>query len=558
VRLPCSAAKPVAVDLKTAQICGIAGFNDKAVDMINNMLIQLVTHHGYDDVKIVILAREKAIRKWGWIRFLPHVWNDEFSFRYLLCGGDMAGNALSEIFSVLKEREKRSSDGDGWSGGAHYVFIVEDPAVLEGAQIRRFVYEPNIKIGVTAIFAAEQMSFLPSGCGTIINLREKSADKTDRVNNDKTTFIPDSTVLSGLDMAARKIASLRIRSIVSNYALPKSVTLTQLLKEAELNKTEDLTKLDVMGFWQKNRTYNGMSVPIGIGISSMGFGVFELDLHETGHGPHGLVAGTTGSGKSELLQSIIISLAINYHPHDVTFVLIDYKGGGMADVFKGMPHLAGVITNLSGRQTMRALLSIKGEILRRQTVFALYSVNNIDKYQRLYYRGENPEMLPISHLVLIADEFAELKQDQPEFMKELVSAARVGRSLGIHLILATQKPDGVVDDQIWSNSKFKICLKVQTENDSNGVLKKPDAAYIKLPGRAYLQVGNDEIYEMFQSAYSGADYLPEKNRIKENKNKNISVLSLDGKPTRIYPRAGDEKQVEERRNPTCFSSPARG
>lgn len=128
-------------------------------------------------------------------------------------------------------------------------------------------------------------------------------------------------------------------------------------------------------------------------------------------------------------------------------------------------------------------------------------VNHIDKYIRKYKAGEVSEPLP--HLIIIVDEFAELKAEQPEFMKELISAARIGRSLGVHLILATQKPAGQVNEQIWSNSRFKLCLKVQSKEDSNEVLKSPLAAEIKEPGRAYLQVGNNEIFELFQSAYSG-------------------------------------------------------
>ena len=130
--------------------------------------------------------------------------------------------------------------------------------------------------------------------------------------------------------------------------------------------------------------------------------------------------------------------------------------------------------------------------------------NHINGYNKLFKLGKVEEPLP--HLFLISDEFAELKKEQPEFMAELVSAARIGRSLGIHLILATQKPSGVVDDQIWTNSKFKLCLKVQNEGDSKEMLKTPDAAFITQAGRAYLQVGNNEIYEMFQSAWSGASY----------------------------------------------------
>lgn len=196
------------------------------------------------------------------------------------------------------------------------------------------------------------------------------------------------------------------------------------------------------------------------------------------------------------------------------------------------------------------MLSIKSELLRRQKIFSEYDVNNIDKYQKLYYSGNNKEHMPaIPHLIMIADEFAELKQDQPDFMKELVSATRVGRSLGVHLILATQKPAGVVDDQIWSNSKFKICLKVQDEADSKDVIKRPDASMIKEPGRAFIQVGNDEIFELFQSAYSGADYDPEDEMLKdENKAKRIYRVYLNGKTEKIYPL--EEEKIAKKELPS--------
>lgn len=238
--------------------------------------------------------------------------------------------------------------------------------------------------------------------------------------------------------------------------------------------------------------------------------IVQLNLHEKAHGPHGLVAGTTGSGKSEIIQSYILSLAVNFHPHDVAFLLIDYKGGGMANLFRDLPHLLGTITNLDGAQSMRALTSIKAELKRRQRLFSEYDVNHINQYQKKYKLGEVPEPMP--HLFLISDEFAELKQNQPDFMAELVSTARIGRSLGIHLILATQKPSGVVNDQIWSNSRFKLALKVADRADSQEMLRTPDAADITQSGRAYLQVGNNEVYELFQSAWSGAEYQPEKDK----------------------------------------------
>lgn len=176
----------------------------------------------------------------------------------------------------------------------------------------------------------------------------------------------------------------------------------------------------------------------------------------------------------------------------------------MANAFQGLPHLVGTITNLGGNQINRALASIKSELLRRQRLFSDAGVTSIDNYIILYRNKE--VSLPLPHLIIVVDEFAELKSDQPEFMKELVSAARVGRSLGIHLILATQKPSGVVDEQIWSNSRFKLCLKVQTPSDSQEMLKRPEAAEIKEKGRGYLQVGNNEVFTLFQSSWSGAPY----------------------------------------------------
>jgi S-DNA-T family DNA segregation ATPase FtsK/SpoIIIE len=278
-----------------------------------------------------------------------------------------------------------------------------------------------------------------------------------------------------------------------------------------------------------------MAAPLG--VKSGGETVY-LDLHEKYHGPHGLVAGTTGSGKSEILQSYILSMATLFHPYEVGFIIIDFKGGGMVNQFRNLPHLNGAITNIDDGEIERSLSSIKAELKKRQRLFAEQDVNHIDDYIKLYKQGVAKTPLP--HLILIVDEFAELKSEQPEFMKELISTARIGRSLGVHLILATQKPAGVVNDQIWSNSKFKLCLKVQNKNDSNEVLKSPLAAEIREPGRAYLQVGNNEIFQLFQSAYSGA---PIPNTALENRKAfKLSKVNLYGAREVIFEQ---KKQVDD-------------
>ncbi|TCK90650.1 S-DNA-T family DNA segregation ATPase FtsK/SpoIIIE [Natranaerovirga hydrolytica] len=523
---------PILVNLIESEICGVAGEKEKTVDIIKLMLIQLITHHGYDDVKIVVLSSEEELQQWNWLKFLPHIWSEDFSTRYLLCGKAIAHQTLANLENILKQREKNNMERMALP---HYVFIIEDPSLLENEQISKYLYNGQSNLGVSSIFMAPNAAYLPMNCRSIISFQGKGVEIADRVTGEKNIFTIDTIEDTNLDVASRTLASLRIKNTSSNFTLPKSITLFEMIKSKKISDCNVINK------WHNNKTYKGLSVPIG---AKAGGSLFHLDMHETGCGPHGLVAGTTGSGKSELLQTIIISLAINYHPHDVVFVLIDYKGGGMADVFKGMPHLVGTITNLGGNQTTRALLSIKSELLRRQRIFSEYEVNNIDKYQKLYHNNKDGKKMPaIPHLIMIADEFAELKQDQPEFMKELVSTARVGRSLGVHLILATQKPAGVVDEQIWSNSKFKICLKVQDETDSKDVIKRPDAAMIKEPGRAYIQVGNDEIFELFQSAYSGADYDPDGDKKKDQKTtKRIYKIGLNGKSEQIYPLE-EEKNI---------------
>ena len=211
-------------------------------------------------------------------------------------------------------------------------------------------------------------------------------------------------------------------------------------------------------------------------------------------------------------------MCVNYSPNEVQFVLIDYKGGGLAGAFENrdkgtkIPHLVGTITNLDTSEMNRTLVSIRSELKRRQKKFnetreALgESTIDIYKYQKHYRDGLVSE--PIAHLFIISDEFAELKAQQPDFMDELISTARIGRSLGVHLILATQKPSGVVDDQIWSNTRFRVCLKVQSVSDSQEMLRREEAASIKETGRFYLQVGYDEVFEIGQSAWTGAKYFP--------------------------------------------------
>ena len=313
----------------------------------------------------------------------------------------------------------------------------------------------------------------------------------------------------------------------------------------EMHGVGKVEQLNVLNRWNMNDPTVSLRAEIGVDNQE---DIMYLDLHEKAHGPHGLIAGTTGSGKSEFIITYILSMCINYSPDDISFILIDYKGGGLALAFENnnfvLPHLAGTITNLDKAEMDRTLVSIDSEAKRRQQLFneardiTGESTMDIYKYQRLYKEGKLKE--PVSHLFIICDEFAELKAQQPDFMDNLISIARIGRSLGVHLILATQKPSGVVNDQIWSNTRFRVCLKVQDESDSKEMLKKPDAAHIMQAGRYYLQVGYDEVYALGQSGYTGAKYFPS-DKIVKQVDKSINFINDFGQPIKSIQASGGPK-----------------
>ncbi|MEN1967623.1 type VII secretion protein EssC [Lentibacillus sp. N15] len=484
---------------------GYIGQRELVLEQLQLLVMQIALFQSYHDVQFITIFPEEEKADWGWMRWLPHASLQDLNVRGFVYHERSRDQVLHSMYQVLKERrlvlDEKSNQNEITYFSPHYVVLITDEKLILDHTIMEFFNEDPSELGVSLVFVQDVMQSLPEHVKTVIDIRDAKTgniilEEGELVNRG---FVPDHFPAGfNKEDVSRALAPLNHLQSLKN-SIPESVTFL------EMYGVEKVEQLGLAQRWEQNETYKTMAVPLGLRGKD---DIVQLNLHEKAHGPHGLVAGTTGSGKSEIIQSYIISLAVNFHPYEVSFLLIDYKGGGMANLFRNMPHLLGTITNLDRAQSMRALASIKAELQKRQRLFGEHDVNHINQYQKLYKQGEASEPMP--HLFLISDEFAELKAEQPDFMKELVSTARIGRSLGIHLILATQKPSGVVDDQIWSNSKFKLALKVQNASDSNEVLKTPDAAEITLPGRAYLQVGNNEIYELFQSAWSGADYVPDK------------------------------------------------
>lgn len=505
--------KAVAVNLRNAHL-GIVGEKTLILEQLKLIVAQLTFQQSYHDLQIMIIHNKKYNEDFRWMRWYPHL-----SIKSLNMSGDinseqMRDQVLGSLFQILKDRKLKIEESNKQSMFLpHFVFIIDEPKLIMDHSIMEYLNKSGRELGFSVIYTSYLRGNLPEIIGTVVEIHDsKEASlvlNENRVVNKR--FSLNHVGDCNPEWMARNLSVLvHETGVVSK--IPESITFFEMYgvkKPSELHSEQR---------WKSNQSHKSLAVPLGVRAEK---DIVYLNLHEKAHGPHGLVAGTTGSGKSEIIQSYILSLAVNFHPYEVGFLLIDYKGGGMAGLFKDLPHLLGTITNLDGSESQRAMASIKSELARRQRIFGQHNVNHINAYNKLYKNGEVEE--PIPHLFLISDEFAELKKEQPDFMDELVSTARIGRSLGIHLILATQKPTGVVNDQIWTNSKFKLALKVQNEGDSREIIKTPDAAFITQAGRAYLQVGNNEIYELFQSAWSGAE--AEEDGVKKAKDNRVYLVN---------------------------------
>ena len=522
---------PIVLSLIENNILALLSQSEQTIqNYLKNLILQIVTFQSYNDLKLVFMMKEDEEKKWEYIKMLPHVWSNTNDIRFYTDNYEDMKEISKYLEEELTER-KNNKEKDYKEFSPYYLIITDDYKIIENLKITKEILNSKTNLGFSLLCISNELTKLPNECKTIINI-DKGIGKiyeseVSSKDQKETEFVFDETEKIFFDRIIRILANIPMR-----YSSKNAVMLPSSYTFLEMYDVGTIEQLNILERWRKNDSTLSLRAPVGIDGSGMRI---ALDIHEKFHGPHGLIAGSTGSGKSEFIITYILSLAINYHPDDVAFILIDYKGGGLAGAFqKGnakLPHLVGTITNIDTNGLQRSLDSIQSELKRRQIVFNqarnMTDEGTIDiyKYQKLYHEGIVKE--PIPHLLIICDEFAELKQQQEEFMDELISVARIGRSLGVHLILATQKPAGIVNDQIRSNSKFGICLKVQDNQDSMDVIKRPDAAKLRSAGQFYLQVGNDEYFVLGQSAWSGAPYFPA-NTTKNKVDNSIEFISNIG------------------------------
>ncbi len=538
---------PIAFDLAHHFVAGVLGERAQVWEFVRGLIVQACALYSYTDLKVALLASEEERAEWDFLTSLGHFYGREDDRR--LVALTFAGMVQLDLF-LEHELEGRSDVQADVLGdlGSYYLVVCAHAALYERSEAVGHLASLRQNQGFSLVFLGRDLSDLPRECTYLVDLapagtpglgtgamlggrseecRKACMFERSDVSGTLVPFDPDVYVsASGARAFALNLARAHLDVPGQRAAMPQAVGFLEMFEAGSV------AHLNVGKRWADNDASRTLQAQVGVGPQG---DPAYLDLHEGVHGPHGLIAGTTGSGKSEFIITYVLSLSVCFAPDEVAFVLIDYKGGGLAGAFESerhhLPHLAGTITNLDGGAIRRSLVSIQSELRRRQRLFnearerTGESTMDIYRYLSAYRQGLLEEPLP--HLFIVADEFAELKQQEPDFMNELVSAARIGRSLGIHLILATQKPSGVVDDQIWSNARFKVALKVSDVADSREMIRREDAAEIDRPGRYYVLVGYNDSFSEGQAAYAGGPYMPSE-RFVRKREQAVELIDAQG------------------------------
>jgi len=489
---------PVSVSLLRTHNLAIVGPPMLREGLARTILCQIAALQSPGDVEIMAVYPANKVSTWEWMKWLPHCQVlSAFTIQHLAYEHETIREVYSCLLDMMDDRELKKGEGAGHN--KTMVLLITDPDLILGETLFQRILEKGKSLNISMILLAPNAQEVPDGLPVTINLIDDQTGKLQRgVHERLETFKPEITDLGLAEKFARGLAPIHGVDLRSPLSLPNEIRLVDLIGIPELDH------LALKNRWTDALSHApSLEIPLGM---RHGGRPLIVDLKQSEAGPHGVIAGTTGSGKSELLLTLLTGLALNHHPHQVNFVLIDYKGGTAMNVLKELPHTVGVVTDLDGKQTRRALIALGSEMERREEILTRYQVADIDKYHQLGIKE------PFPYLFIVIDEFAELREhfrdDLGEVLREFVSVAQKGRALGVHLILAMQKPEGVVNDSIRANMKFRICLRVERAEDSRNVLGRPDAYLLphQPPGRAYFQVGRDEQFDLFQVARVAGKY----------------------------------------------------
>ena len=473
---------PVTVPLLEAGSVGIAGPIEQSTGIARTLLFQVAALHSPSDVRIVVVSAEPV---WSWATWLPHVRTDEEGGP-LQIGSDPASTRarLDELDQLLAARKTATNAYGGRSDVLPRIVVLFDrPSRLDRARVHKILGE-GPELGIHAICIEESEPELPEehAGASIAPFSDRMAV---RVRNRPTiTEVRDEIIdLTHLDVAARCLAPLRPESTAS-AELPGSIRFLEMIG------LTDPTPAAVRSGWSSRAGRCRAAVGMGPG------GALEIELDD--RAPHALVAGTSGAGKSEFLKTFLAGLALTNHPDDLQFLLVDFKGGGDFRTLARLPHTIDLVTNTDDADqsaVKRALELLEAEVERRQRLVNEHGGRDLATYRTLRQRdGSLPVM---GRLLVVADEFAELASRQPELLDKLVSVARVGRAMGVHLILATQRPSGAVTPQIQANVPLRVCFRVlEGQGDEVIGARDPERISRNSAGRGYVRYGDEALTEV--------------------------------------------------------------
>lgn len=507
---------PMVVNLMTTPSLGLVGGHAIRSEIASWLVLQAAAQCSPNDLGVCVVA--PGLAEWSWTRWLPHVRTlplEASLARAVAIDVDDAKALLSRIESVMDERARRLQASIGMESAAdvlpRLLVVVPDAGAVSEASLTRILSEGD-RLGVSVIVGADAVERMAGEVRQIAHVGKGALiDARSGVSTEAIAF--EGVTAQQAENAGRLIAPLRdVTQRSAAGEIPESVLLLDLLDLVDCGTAE------INSRWDATRGSKGLGADIGMSAA----GVHHLDLRV--HGPHGLVAGTTGAGKSELLQSIVAALAATHSPSRLNFVLIDYKGGAAFKDCVELPHTVGFFTDLDAHLALRALTSLNAELKKREHVLAEFGAKDLMELEEI-----NPDKAP-ANLLIVFDEFAFLKRTVPEFVSGVIDIAQRGRSLGVHLLLATQRPSGIVDENIRANTNLRIALRVADERDSEDVIERPDAVRIPkaLPGRAFIKTGPTAIAQV-QTAYANA------RRDADDSSRDVTVVAFDA-ALRVQPR----------------------
>ncbi|MDW8326541.1 MAG: FtsK/SpoIIIE domain-containing protein [Anaerolineales bacterium] len=529
---------------------GIFGNNPTQVaDFARAMLAGFAAFHSPQDARLYVIGHPHAQAGWQWAEWLPHctvrgIGDDDeigkpkqFDQLCFAPEADKVSAFWKRLKRELDQRQLRlreTKDGEEKQAGdvtLPFLLVVVDllgemPANsplkdVAAEAVVATINQSGPQLGAAIIFLANEAGRVPSDCQALVEVAavgEKVVFRYTEVGLNTPRYLGQADLLTAVDARQNFAARIRRLELLRPFGadLPRSVDLLQMQSLIEGRKIDTVDKLRFQENWAQSilpQRSEWLSVPIGL-VSSRDVRHLVFSAKEGGDGVHGMIAGTTGSGKSELLLTLVAGLALKYDPRIVNFVLVDYKGGAAFEPFRKLPHVVDILTNLQANAVERMFTAIQAVMEQRSALLARSGMKDLVEYRAKapYLRDESlPKTFP--HLFIIVDEFAEMITANPDYRAKFESITRLGRAFGVSLILATQRPAGVVSDQMRANMKFRICLRVETPDDSKELLGQPDAAFLpNIGGRGYIQVGND-VLTALQVARVGGDYNDERTEV---------------------------------------------